>query len=245
MSNKQRVLTAIMLLTACACLFASAGCDQISDAIDKQWGWENEERREKDPVGYLEFAEGELKKDVARIGTLIRDLHRQRGELESLNSELTHNNAAYGALLDEGRALYRRAEEAEGGYPVEFRGAKYTRDEFFTQMEIILNQHDLTKGRLEQLAGSLKALSRHVTTLHAERAKAQGVLEDIRTAIVIARVEGAIEDVRRTMNRVEAIRISLGAVDVSSPIRAPDDMIPPPTPKASRQELMKFLEGDS
>lgn len=251
MNKLMSLIVGVAVLAGAVYFFAPGLWMKFAKAYDEQVGWGNEERRMQDPVGYLEFAQGKLQENLDRIERIIRDLHSHRGELEGLNTELSRNSEAYAALLDQARETFSQAEAGEKAWPVEFRRANYSRDEFVTQIEIIFNQRQLTTRRLEQVQNGLTEIHRYVSSLHAERAQGQGALEDIRTAIVIARAQMATSEVRQIMDTVQDTVLALDKT-VSSyerdgiPIRSAEALLDPAPDRAaeaSRQEVLKFLQG--
>lgn len=192
-------------------------------------GW-TEEARRADPVGYLEHARGEMQQNLARIGSIIRDLEakalRLRQELTRLRSE----HGQYQELLNRARTVYQEAEAGAREYPVDFAGAQYSREDFIRQTSIILSESKLAERRIQDMKSADEGISRAIRDMYEKRAKLRGGLDDIGTTIVIAEANAASREVQDTLDTVATVASDidsyLNAYDSGDiPIRSADEII--------------------
>lgn len=142
------------------------GCrEKVRGFVHEQGGW-TEEARRSDPVGFVEYAEKQLKSD-------LETLEEARDKLEAAGEDIAaeiekareHLEAAR-ELAREYRQAYQAAEEA-GTWPAEVQGREYSREDLVEQVRLILLQrksYEQTIEDLENAAESAKEKRREVVT---------------------------------------------------------------------------------
>ena len=211
-------------------------------------GW-TEEAKKADPVGFLKYSKGNLKSQQDKIGGIIKDLEIQHSRLSRESKKVASEQAKYQEVLNRARDIYRKAkQDPENGYPVDFLGAKYKKDEFLTQLKIIKDRNDAAKKQLTAMNKSIASISKSLTEMYAKRAKIQGAIEEIDTNIVIAQANKTSSELQGTISDIseinEEMNIYLGQYESGAmPIRGAEDLIKESSDSETDSDLIEFLEG--
>lgn len=211
-------------------------------------GW-TEEAKKADPVGFLKYSKENLKKQLNKIGGIIKDLEIQHSRLNRESKKVVSEQAKYQEVLNRARDIYQKAEkDPKGGYPVEFLGAKYSKEEFLTQIRIIKDRNDAAKNQIAAMKKSVESISKSLTEMYAKRAKIQGAIEEIDTNIVIAQANKTSQALQSTISDIsdinEEMNIYLGQYESGGmPIRGAEDLIKQSNDSETDSDLIEFLEG--
>ena len=198
----------------------------IAGAVDEYGGWTEEARRD-DPVGFIEYAQEKLAEDVGSFQESRVQLAevRRNGEAEmARNQELLD-------LADELAARFRssfQAAEASGTWPVEVKGASYTRDTLIEQVESILGEKasyaevagiyaDVVQAADEQDA----ELESRIQSTEASLVKLKAQKELVRVQKLSAEADELMAKVQELLGENHRARSALDA----GPVRSVEDLL--------------------
>lgn len=219
-------------------------------AIAEHTGW-TEEAKKADPVGFLKYSKKSLQEQLNKIGDIIKDLEIQHSRLGRESKKTASEQGKYEEVLNRGRELYNHAKaDPDSGYPVDFMGAKYNKQEFLAQLKIIKDRNDASKKQLGLMKKSLETISKSLTGMYAKRARIQGALEEIDTNIVIAQANKTSSELQNTISDISAVNeemnIYLGQYESGvMPIRGAEELIDRNQQNETDTDLINFLEGES
>lgn len=246
------VLVLILVAIAGALVWNFApGCRQRAMDAYRQYGGWTEEARRADPVGFIEYAEGELRDD-------LQEFEATRGRLSEANatvsSELERTRellAAAEELAGEFRAAYRSAEGAgaDAGYPVDVQGREYARSELMTQVRVILKQRasyrDIIEG-FERAAEDVKETEETLVTQIVETRAALSMLPSRREIARINELTGRTEELLGQVNElIDQNRTVMG----ETPVRTVEELVQAREQAAAPSDeeevdVLAFLEGE-
>ena len=209
--------------------FAPGLWTKVQNVYRDTAGW-TEEARRADPVGYLNYAKVDMQQNLDRITIIIRDLETRALRLRQEATRLHGDHGRYQELLNRARIVFQEAESGARGYPVEFAGARYGREDFVRQVGIILSESQLAEQRIEDMKSADENISRAIRDMYEQRAKLRGALDDIDATIVIAQANVASQEVQNTLDRVSTVATDinayLGAYSSGAiPIRSVDELL--------------------
>lgn len=224
------------------------GGPEFRTAVDRYWydwtGWPVEPR-EKDPVGFMQYAERRLRADLAEMEAVRQRLLAELNGLETDQSRLTARLEYARNHAEAFREAYRRAVDVDG-FPVEVRGDAYLREQVEREVGKLLAEIDGYRDALEHLA--------------ATRQQAEERLEAFSVQIEGTRSQLASMGVRREMVRAQSLseqrqRVVAEVSGLMSENRATIDEPPVPvkrrqveierggvTPRPSLKSAREFLE---
>lgn len=245
-----QVILVIILSLVLIYGFAPGLWEKAESFYRKNLGW-TEEAIRNNPVGYLKYAREKLQNDLSKLQNIIKDLEVQSIRMQRYADKLAEDQGKYEELLNRVKNLYNTAEaNPQNGYPVKFAGASYAKDEFLTQIKILLNKNKNAKQQLVNLQNASERMRNALTEMHSKYARAKGALESIDTTIVIAKANEISAEVKTSMDQIAAVQqgidVYLGNYESSVPIRSAEDVM-----KASSEgggavtdaELQKFLDS--
>lgn len=229
-----KVLGLMMLAaTAAAGFGAYTGCPSVRTFVSEQihaWrGW-TEASREADPVGFANYVEGRLEKDLKALERTRRELQAQVADIGRAAHEQQAMTEHAEKLTDEFRRAYRVAKK-RGTFPVTVREAAYTEEQVVRQVSLLLAQangnrqgmtklNDLrkqTEQRLEDLTVRIDDTQRQQAAIAAQRSLLMArVLSDEGTRLM-AQLDALLDTNRRVVhdNPVRSVQ-ELLATDVAA-----------------------------
>jgi hypothetical protein len=139
--------------------FRTSVNQQVQDWV----GW-TEAARQADPVGFTNYVEARLRKDLTSLRTAEKDVSR---EVDILTREIRKQRAfAEHAqrLCEEFRQAYQHAQ-GNGRFPLTVRNAGYTREQVESQVSLLLAEADGYRAALEQLVKIQQQAEERLETL--------------------------------------------------------------------------------
>jgi hypothetical protein len=199
--------------------------NKLTGTVDKYGGW-TESARKDDPVGFIEYAEAELAKDLAAFEQSRADLAAgKKSAEEGLIQNRTMHTAAV-ELASEIKIEFQVAEPTSS-YPVKVSGKSYTREELIEQVRLILLERDsyaaITK-EYEEVIDLVKAQQGEVLTQITETKAALTMLPAKKELARIQKLTGEADEllsqVRTLLGENQDMRDTLG----DSPVRSVSEL---------------------
>jgi len=192
------------------------------DVYGKHGGWTEEARRD-DPVGFLEYAERKLTRDLAALNTSRGDLAQATQRIAAEQAKTEGLVASATTLGESFRAAYKAAEAAKA-WPVEVSGASYSREQLVQQVRLILMQ----KGNYEQIIGEFKkaadAAKKKAEQLVGQVNRTKATLAILPAKKEIARVNKLTEGIDDVLAKVNDLLGENEDVLSASPIRTVEEL---------------------
>ncbi len=117
-----------------------------------QSGW-TEEKRQKDPVGYLEFAKMKLALQQNEVQKQAAEIGLELNKLEALAHQQKHENQATWAYLQEAKKLYHDAVYNGQDQSIQFAGRAYsTLPVFKEQIKLLFEEYQGQNTQMKQIA---------------------------------------------------------------------------------------------
>lgn len=120
----------------------------INGKVSDLRGWSEEDRRD-DPIGYIEYAKGQLEDNIAKFeeaaAEVTAEKEKNEEQLEKFTRMLQVGDRSFGELKE----LYRRAKDT-GGWPVEWQGESYSEDELVRQVDALMTDRTNAAARAQE-----------------------------------------------------------------------------------------------
>jgi len=216
------------------------------DVYRKHGGWTEEARRD-DPVGFLEYAEQKLAKDLAALNRSRSDLAQATQRIAGEQTKTEGLLASAVTLAESFRTAYKGAAAAKA-WPVEVSGASYSKEQLVQQVRLILMQ----KGSYTQIIAEFKkaadAAKKKSEQLVGQVNRTKATLAMLPAKKEIARVNKLTEGIDDVLAQVNDLLGENDDVLSASPIRTVEELAAAKpataTPSAKLDADVKaFLEG--
>ena len=223
---------------------------RAGDVAESVVGWTDQARKD-DPVGYIEYAEGELTTNLDRF-------REARGKLDMAGELAAQKLEEYGGLhlasIELSEIVRETFQAAEGdtsgaGFPVMLQGKEYGREQLITQAQKILHERDLYADATSRFEGIIVDLEFEAdnleTRIHTTEARLQElkVKKDI---VAIQQITAEVDDLFAKID--ELLGENRDAIeDINDPVRSVEELLQAagsadqdadPT-----SDVMLFLEG--
>lgn len=215
--------------------------------VNSHWaqigGW-TEEAREADPIGFATHAEEKLQQDLETMAKTRKDLAAEIGQLaQKLREQRALRDQAHG-LAEAFRSEYQLAS-TNGGFPIEVRGAAYTRRDAESQVSMLLAEADgyddsvrkLTEMK-EQAEGQMEALAVRVNATESQ-------LAALATKRELLRAKQLTDEGQQLLAQVDDLLNGNAEAIEGNPVRTVRELLEAPSGKveqsASRKRVEKFL----
>ncbi len=196
--------------------------EQGKQLYRKYGGW-NQEARQADPVGFIEYAIDELEKDLTtlqetrtRLGNVLHDLEKKQRRTQK-----RRDNAEQ--LAEQFRAAYQRAEEG-GGYPVKVSGQAYDRNQLKDQVRLILLQREQYSRLLKELEKAKSRATDRRRHLGLRISKTKASLSTLPAQREVARLKEISDHTESLLNQVDSVMTSNEEVLEHSPVRTVEEL---------------------
>ena len=199
------------------------GCRQKAINIyQKHGGWTAEARR-SDPVGFLEYAEDKLTKDLEALTESRQALGRAKEAIALEKAKTEGLFASAQSLAQAFRTAYKQAE-AQNAWPVTVSDAKYSREQLLGQVKLILAQkknYENTLGEFDRATAAIKEKSQNlVSQINSTKA----TLALLPAKKELARVSKLTEDVDDLLGQINGVMGQNEKVLSTSPIRTVEEL---------------------
>ncbi len=192
------------------------------DVYRQHGGW-TEEARRADPVGFIEYAERELKGDLA-------DLKATRTRLSEARDDLAAELQKHRSLLEKAEELaatfreaYRRAE-AGGGYPVSVSGQDYAKGELIEQVRLILLQRRNYSEIIDDMVAAAEKAASKQQQLVTQVTATKAALSALPAKKEIARVNELTGRTRQLFQQANEAISQNQEVLAESPVRTVEEL---------------------
>ena len=234
------VLVVIAVLGVILFFVSKPFSTRVKEATRQVTEW-TAENIQKDPVGYLTWALDECKKTENRLLASKLALKTKKNQTER---SLTANQAdltAYSKLLDEAKALYKKASAANT-WPVELRGVKLEQAPLKTK---IVEAHDKVKN-LGELVSTYKqtqgVIDRKLTDVETKVMEVQKLKNKLSTDLEVAKVKKSVDGIDAISDRLSAIAATTDAlVSTTAEGASLEDMIEPTGQQRVDTEFDKIM----
>lgn len=217
------------------------------EATYRKYGGWNEEARQADPVGFIDYAMERLERDISAMETSRLRLREAEQNIEGRLRETRNLEAQAMMLAGNFRTAYRGAE-AGAGFPVQVSGQPYTRQALQDQVALILNQHRQYRGLAEELEGALALIQSRRDQLAVQIPEARAALDMLPAKREIARVDELTGNTRELLDQVNAVMNTNQDILEGSPIRTVEQILQAEASTSEEsleaESVIKFLEGD-
>jgi phage shock protein A len=242
-----RLIVLLVIIAAVGLLiwrFVPGLRQKATDAYRRYGGW-TEEARRADPVGFIEYAEKELKDDLQSL----EDTRLRMAEAaETVASELERARVlldSAGELAEQFRQAYRQAE-AQGGYPVEVAGAEYTRDELIEQVRLVLLQQASYEAIIADFEAATGTVADKQQQLVTQITATKAALSSLPAKKEIARLNELTGRTEELFQKVDEVIGQNETVLAASPVRTVEELIQEreaTSEAAEGVDAEAFLEG--
>jgi chromosome segregation ATPase len=237
------VLAVLVLAAVGLLIWRAPGCRQRAAQVYEEYGGWTQEARQADPVGFIEYAEQQLNEHLDRLS----ETRRRLAEAESSLADSLEHNAQLrekaAELADAFRAAYREAE-AGGGYPVEVRGAEYTREELLEQVRLILLQRRNYEDVIEDLRETRTLAQARREQLAAQVSSTRAALSTLPSKKEIARVNQLTNRTEELLGQVNELIGENEEVLQESPVRTVEQLAETePAGEPEDVDVQAFLEA--
>jgi len=176
---------------------------KVSGKVDEYGGWTEEARRD-DPVGFLTYAEEKLAADIEAFRQSRETLAATRTNAEAEKARNEGLLAAADELAGQFRAAFQGAEAA-GAWPVEVKGASYTRDKLVDQVESILSER-ATYAKVVGIYGDVIVSAEEQRKELRDRIQSsEATLVELRAQKELVRVDKLTAEADKLLAQVDAL----------------------------------------
>ena len=216
---------------------------RAQDTYSKVGGW-TEQARQKDPVGFMDYAAGRLQKHLAALkgGRVnIKD------GLKRIETETARNRdllARSGELAATFRAAFKAAETA-AAFPATVAGSSYSRNELIEQVRLVLLQRGNYGKAIEDLAAAVRLAQEADLKLLRQVTDTQAALAALPAKKEIVRVNKVAGEVQELLSQIDALIDRNETVLEGAPVRTVEELLATAAPAAAAPDVdvMAFLEG--
>ena len=223
----------------------------LRTAATQQWsnhfGW-TDAARQADPVGFAQYAERQLSRD-------LEELQRTRRELAAEVGQLVRRTRQQQALRDQGMALaeefrtqYQLAS-ANGGFPLVVRNAAYTREQAEAQVSHLLAEMEGYEQSLALLTQVRQEAEVRLEALVVKVNQTETQLATLGTKRGLLRAERLSADGELLLAQLDELLTGNAQVIAENPVRTVEELLAAaPQPAATavgRQAVEAFLSARS
>jgi hypothetical protein len=200
------------------------GLRQRAVEVYREHGGWTEKARRSDPVGFIEYAERELREDLASLQETTGRMAEAR---ETLSSELERHRSLLTAA-DELAGRFRAAYQAagpDGGYPVRVSGADYGEGDLIEQVRLILRQRESYKDIIADMEAATASLKEKQHEVVAQITATKAALSALPAKMEIARVDELTGRTREIFQQIDEL-IGRNEVLLSEPpVRTVEELL--------------------
>lgn len=120
----------------------------VSGKISELGGWSDEDRKE-DPIGYIEYAKGQLEDNIAKFEEAAAEVTEEKRENEAQLEKFTRLLQVGDKSFGELKELYKRAKDTDA-WPVQWSGQSYSEDELVRQVDAIMTERTDAAARAQE-----------------------------------------------------------------------------------------------
>ncbi|MEO1699859.1 MAG: hypothetical protein AAFU73_21425 [Planctomycetota bacterium] len=145
--------------------------------LDEFQSW-SEEDRKNDPVGFIEYAKGQLEKNIAKFQSAVGQVDENKTKNEATLADFLAKQQRGQEWIEEAKTVFRAMNEEGGGtWPIEFRGREYADETAF------LNQVGVIRHETTAAGERAAEYERLVDAANQQRTTIQMRVADMRTAM--------------------------------------------------------------
>jgi FtsZ-interacting cell division protein ZipA len=242
-----RVIFVVIILVVVIALlwnFLPGFRESARSTYRKHGGW-TEKARQSDPVGFIEYAEGELSANLTALTDARAQMKQAQKSITDEQQKTEKLLSSADALALQFRTAYQAAEKG-GTYPVDVAGATYDRHALVEQVRLILLQKENYVTILKDLAQAASAAKAKEEQLVTQIASTQASLAALPAKKEIARVNELTGRTAELLGQVNELITQNTEVLEESPIRTVEQLVASAKPKEEEQssiDVQAFLEG--
>ena len=180
----------------------------LNTAIEDATSWSNE-AIQKNPVGYLQYQERNLAKNRQTVSDQINRVGLDKATISISLNKQKQNLGRVDELLSLAKSIYAKSE-VNNSWPVRFAGKSYDKDEFVTQVEVMLNEKSLLSSTIEAMKKAEAELKFGQVKLFDARAKILMEQQNIANTNIIVRTKNITKN---AMNTIEEISSAVRMID--------------------------------
>ena len=218
-------LIVLVLILGGVAWFASPA---FRGTVQKQYreraGW-TEEARKEDPVGYINFAMEELKKDVEKLKGVQNDFSRVRSKLDETLRDKQGKVQRASLILEAAKAKYNTAKE-KNDFPVVVEDRKYSEQELVSQIKLWLAEKKGDDQVIAQVENALKQQEDKRNQLAVRISDSQFKVSQLESQKVILQADklnASGQEILKNVNDVLADN-DIKIKEAESPIRTIDEI---------------------
>ena len=218
---------------------------RIQGTFDKAATW-SEEARQKDPLGFIDYAEGRLQKHLASLKSGRSNI---RSGVERIAAE-TERNQSLLAKAEELGSVFRTAfvaAENSKNFPVAVAGSPYSRPELIEQVRLVLLQRGNYDSAITGLAAAKVAAQNADIKLLRQLTVTQAALAALPAKKEIVRVNQLAGEVQTLLAQIDALIDENETVLEGTPVRTVEELLGSveSTQPSDDVDVMAFLKGAS
>lgn len=204
------VVVVALIVAAVAYFWSKPFQTKVDEAARQAREW-TPENIQKDPVGYLTWAQAETQRTEDRLNASALSLRTKKNQIERETTAGTADQDAYRKLLDEAKERYRTASAANQ-WPVDLRGTKLDEGQLKAK---IVEANTKVASIQETLAAYSKAhtvIERKFEQVEAKLVEVQKLRARLSTDLEIAKVNKSVEGIGAINDQVSTIMDTANAL---------------------------------
>lgn len=151
----------------------------FADAKDKLTEWSDEDRKDR-PAEYIAYARTKLEGNIEKYQDLMGEIDTLQSENKAKEEEHARIEKGANDLLEEARVEFAAAE-ANGSWPIEFKGTSYTKEKFITAVESWMGEKTNATRQLESYGNNLSIIAERKNDLRTRVQNLQNAIADLDT----------------------------------------------------------------
>lgn len=168
---------------------------------------------QRDPVGFMRYTKQQLQEKQAAFTQGVNDLRKNIHPLNEYIQEETEALAKTNALLKEGRAVYRIAEEKDKTEVIDaikFAGRTYPDlTTFKSQLQLLYNEKLSKEGLLKQSEGTRTQLNAQLSAMLVQQGKLAMAIQEIDPKIAIAKASSNMAELNNLLDQTQSVSLDI------------------------------------
>ncbi len=209
------VIVVLVLVAGAAAYFLSDPFRTKTDEAYTQFAKWTPENIAKDPVNYLNFAEGEAKAAQQKLKASEIAVAQKRAALEGMRDDAKAKVAAGEKALTELKEGYKKAA-ADGSWPIKWQGSDRTEEWTKRQIMSFHTQVESQKTLQDKVQRGIGQLDAQVNTIQTQKAKLDEQLATIATNREMLKVQQITDDLKQQLVNLKGVlQTTMATVDAT------------------------------
>lgn len=186
------------------------------DKLNEMQSW-SEEDREKDPIGYIEYAKKQLASNIDKFEDAVEKVAENKAQNNAKFEEYAEKHQFATNWTNEAKEVFRTTKENDA-WPVTFKGKEYSRDLFLKQVDSMLTERKTAAELMEDYRGLVDAAEN-------QRSQIQAQVVDMNQAIAKLESQRAKIEAASLTEASEAVLADVAALVDGTTKKAKGDLL--------------------